>query len=108
MGALNKWECSHPGCTSTAVGVGGALGLRAIGWYFVPGPITRCPNHRPDLSTVKHEECEISGPCSYCRAEQEADIFQADIADVTSIDDRGDYRRRADRWAERLKNTQNT
>jgi len=45
---MNLWECDHPGCKCTAVGVGGAIGLRAIGWYFKRGPIIRCPNHRPD------------------------------------------------------------
>jgi len=31
--ALNLWQCQFPGCRSTAVGTGGALGLRAIGWF---------------------------------------------------------------------------
>lgn len=108
MGALNKWECSHPGCTSTAVGVGGALGLRAIGWYFVAGPIIRCPSHRPDPSSVRREDCDCSRPCGACRAEQEADRFQADIADALIIGDRADYRTRANLWIERARNTLNT
>ncbi len=108
MGDLNQWYCDQAGCRSSAVGVGGALGLRAVGWFFALGPIIRCPNHRPDPSNLKHEACETEGPCGYCRAEQEADAFQADIANVTGIDDRGHHQRRSDRWAERAKNTQNT
>lgn len=44
---MNLWECQHPGCKCTAVGSGGAIGLLAIGWYFVPGPKILCPAHHP-------------------------------------------------------------
>lgn len=108
MGILDQWDCEHPGCESSAVGVGGALGLRAIGWYFVPGPIIFCPLHRLDPSEVKHEECDNSGPCSFCRAEQEAETLQGNIAAVTGVDHRAYYQARATRWAARAKNTRNT
>ncbi len=108
MGTLNKWDCHYPGCGSTAVGVGGALGLRAIGWYFTPGPTLYCPLHRPDPSEVKSETCETKGPCGECRADYEADVFQAHIATVTGVNDRGHHKYEADQWAERVKNTQNT
>ena len=40
--ALNLWECDHRDadgkrCKSTAVGVGGAIGLLAVGWQFIRG-----------------------------------------------------------------------
>jgi len=62
---MNKWECEFPGCKSTAVGCGGAVGLRAIGWYFKPGPKIFCPNHRPDKED-----------CSSCIAEMWAWFYQ--------------------------------
>ena len=54
---MNLWECERPGCKSTAVGCGGAIGLRAIGWQFIAGetkmmmtlgPTILCPLHRTD------------------------------------------------------------
>jgi hypothetical protein len=44
---LNRWECEVEGCDSIADGLGGALGLMAIGWYFKVGPVIRCPRHNP-------------------------------------------------------------
>lgn len=45
--AMNIWDCQHPGCSRVAYGVGGAVGLRAIGWYFKIGPVILCPQHHP-------------------------------------------------------------
>jgi len=54
---MNVWQCDHEGCESTCVGIGGAVGLVAIGWYFKKGnmrrgvgehPITLCPIHHPE------------------------------------------------------------
>jgi hypothetical protein len=75
---MNLWECDYrypngSRCKSTAIGCGGAIGLRAIGWHFAPGRIVPddgtlegviesvfaslsranssrlyCPAHRPD------------------------------------------------------------
>ena len=51
---MNAWRCEHPGCTNSCVGLGGAIGLRAIGWYFYPvkslgEPFQLfCPIHRPE------------------------------------------------------------
>ena len=51
---LNVWECQHrgafadfQGCERRAYGLGGAVGLRAIGWYYQPGPEIFCPEHHP-------------------------------------------------------------
>lgn len=55
---MNLWQCDallNRGnkCTAIAYGVGGASGLTAIGWWFVPGTPGRdlgellCPWHRP-------------------------------------------------------------
>lgn len=79
---LNKWECSEPGCTSTAVGNGGAIGLRAIGWWFEAGQKPRCPAHRVDgtLKRSKGVPCEQEGPCGPCSGEYEADRLQYVIA----------------------------
>lgn len=46
---MNGWQCEYPGCPYKCVGVNGAMGLRAIGWYFVPGLTNNCfcPYHHP-------------------------------------------------------------
>jgi len=73
---VNRWVCGHHGCESSAVGVGGAIGLRAIGWYFRKGPITLCPAHRPDGTLDRVElhdkETDAGDLCSHCAAEIEA------------------------------------
>lgn len=74
MGACNLWECSHPGCTRSAKGVGPAFGLRAIGWYFTYGGPLFCPDHRPDGIPCDQEDGPR--PCSQCKAEQEANEIQ--------------------------------
>lgn len=75
--ALNKWECEHPGCTNVAIGVGGAVGLLAIGWYFVPGPTILCPAHRLDQIPCHGDTGGNHGkPCSQCAAEEDADMIQ--------------------------------
>lgn len=78
---MNVWECADHGCGSTAVGVGGAIGLRAIGWHFTYGGPILCPRHRPDpvpcddkYSTLNH-----GIDCHLCSAEHEADSWQAGI-----------------------------
>lgn len=81
--SMSVWECEHPGCKSQAVGCGGAIGLRAIGWYFQLGPVILCPNHRPDPMPCedKYGLPEYRGePCTHCTAEHEADKWQAVIA----------------------------
>lgn len=47
---MNRWECEHPGCNSRADGVGGAVGLRAVGWFVEVGRNFRllCPWHWPE------------------------------------------------------------
>ncbi|MAT84097.1 MAG: hypothetical protein CMD39_07380 [Gammaproteobacteria bacterium] len=70
---LNLWECEHRGCTAAAAGTGGAVGLRAIGWYFRrgsggSGPTILCPNHRPDASP----------PQARCQALELQDLFNGD------------------------------
>lgn len=50
---MNIWDCIAPRCTSSAVGVGGAAGLQAVGWYYRigtggNGPEIRCPAHHPE------------------------------------------------------------
>jgi len=84
---MNLWECEEPGCDATAVGEGGAVGLRAIGWYFQPGPVILCPRHRPDPipcvdpGVPPEERAEKHGkPCPSCRAAAEADRIQATLA----------------------------
>jgi len=72
----NRWDCDFPGCDLYVIGCGGAVGLRAIGWYFVPGFGNNlfCPQHRPDATTVRtrlHGDSD-DGPCSSCQADAEA------------------------------------
>ncbi len=75
---MNKWVCQHRGCGKSVVGCGGALGLRAIGWYFRKGPIIFCPVCRPDgVQCLENPELKA---CSLCAGGQEAKRFQAMIA----------------------------
>lgn len=74
--ALNQWECEHPGCKSTAVGVGGAVGLLAIGWWFELGPTLFCPAHRPAPIPCRDDGDNRGKPCSQCAAEEDADLIQ--------------------------------
>lgn len=75
---MNRWQCEHPGCDASAVGCGGAVGLRAIGWYFEVGPGIRCPAHRPDPMPCadKYSKDNHGKSCSLCRAESEAEQIQ--------------------------------
>lgn len=73
---MNVWECEHPGCTSKAVGTGGAIGLHAIGWYFTAGSVHGnyesllfCPAHRPDPIPCTEESENKGNPCSACAAD---------------------------------------
>lgn len=82
---MNRWECGHPDCTSTAVGVGGAVGLLAIGWEFKPrhglaGEL-RCPAHRRMEDSARHEpHREGADPnCPVCAGETQANALQAMI-----------------------------
>lgn len=79
--ALNLWECAHRGtdgkrCTVTATGTGGALGLKAIGWFFeIGGPIL-CPAHRPDQIICRNPENREGVLCSTCAGDAEAKMIQ--------------------------------
>lgn len=82
---MNKWECDHPGCGNAVVGTGGAIGLRAVGWYFRPGSNLSggdlyCPAHRPDpieCSDSMIPEDERKASCSLCAAEGESEYWQS-------------------------------
>lgn len=92
---MNEWKCCESGCGTKVRGEGGAIGLRAIGWYFAAGgspeayelrasgkiprdggPAIFCPAHRPDGIPCKQErmdgEPEPPERCSQCMAEQQA------------------------------------
>ena len=60
---MNLWECGHSGCKCTAVGTGGAVGLRAVWWYFEMGPQLFCPDHHPHIS----KKCVYERKCRVCR-----------------------------------------
>lgn len=73
---INKWECEKDGCVITACGLGGAIGLRAIGWWVQFGngaPNLYCPGHRPDKIMCKEDP---ANECSVCAADAEADKWQ--------------------------------
>lgn len=78
--AMNRWRCEHPGCTREVVGCGGAIGLRAIGWYFRPAPVILCPAHRPDPIATRaplHDPDDNDDAlCRLCRADLEAYRWQ--------------------------------
>jgi len=104
---MNLWECEHPGCKATASGIGGAIGLRAIGWYFQRGPRLLCPHHRPDGSKKRNPaykgtsvRCKKRGNCGYCKAEEEADKLQYVVAQATGLKGRDTqyYKDKAERW----------
>jgi len=46
---MNIWTCDFPNCNSSCTGVGGVVGLRAIGWvvvFYEDRTIKiRCPVH---------------------------------------------------------------
>lgn len=104
MGALNKWECNAQGCKATAVGIGSAIGLWAIGWWFEAGKSLFCPAHRPDPTMKRNPSvpCDQAGPCGWCRAEEEADKIQYVIGQYLELtgEDLAYYRKRTDKWAE--------
>ena len=81
---MNIWNCDHPGCTAEARGVGGAIGLRAIGWYFRRGPVLFCPRHRPDPVPCddKYSEANHGAECALCAGEHEAKHWQ-DLIETT-------------------------
>jgi len=92
--SMNLWECAHPGCKSTATGSGGAIGLRAIGWYFRPGSSMAdnflfCPAHRPDpipccdRYTPDDEKRDI---CPTCAGEGEASYWQHRMVEEYGIE----------------------
>jgi hypothetical protein len=107
---MNLWECSHPGCTSKAVGSGSAIGLVAVGWYFVPGGDLYCPAHRPDPQVEENPRyrCDVEGPCSVCTAERDADTLQHVIAghlrmaERLTASDLADYKKWAKRWTKKV------
>jgi hypothetical protein len=85
------------------VGTGGAIGLRAIGWYFVPGwrNICYCPRHRPDPSGVVYSDMhgdefkpgsQEDKPCSMCAADREADYLQKAIPGLLDVMPRDNVR----------------
>jgi hypothetical protein len=73
---VNVWECADVHCSRKCYGTGGAIGLRAIGWWFETGGAILCPQHRPAEGT-KCRETTQSGPCQLCAAEIEAEKWQS-------------------------------
>lgn len=78
-GHVNRWGCDHPGCGRSCAGTGGAIGLRAIGWYFMYGLGGNifCPEHRPDPGPGPDGQ-----PCALCTAETQARLIQAQIPGI--------------------------
>ncbi len=73
---MNLWKCMHEGCKNECVGMGGAVGLYAIGWYFRPGPYILCPMHRTDLKPIRCERNASDSECIPCAAEKETKVYQ--------------------------------
>jgi hypothetical protein len=76
---MNVWHCDYPRCISSASGTGEAIGLRAIGWWFIPGdrtvPEIFCPAHRPDR-TCDHGVCPGGDACPGYTGHREATAWQ--------------------------------
>lgn len=80
---MNTWGCKHSGCKATASGVGGAMGLRAIGWFFDRGSQTLlCPEHRTDRIPCRTEG-HTEQPCALCAGVREASLIQRIIYAMT-------------------------
>jgi hypothetical protein len=79
---MNRWDCEHPGCDYFVCGLGGAIGLRAIGWYFVPGYRNNlfCPRHWPEDADGMADP--HGKPCKMRRPETEATVIQAQIPGI--------------------------
>ena len=87
---MNRWECQHEGCPNSVIGCGGAIGLRAIGWYYELGPLIFCPNHRPDGTLERgnlHDPDaeDTDKPCSLCQADAEARRIQAEMFELLPV-----------------------
>lgn len=83
---MNLWECDERGCKITATGMGGAIGLRAIGWQaeINPGAMMtlRCPGHRTDAYRDQiygpgHAEPAAGEKCAQCTGDYEAGAWQS-------------------------------
>jgi len=74
---MNRWECAAR-CGASASGIGGAIGLRAIGWHFEYGGRLLCPRCRPD-PVFDCEERGAGEPCSLCAGTREAEQWQERI-----------------------------
>ena len=87
---MNLWQCDfrdeHGRCDNECVGVGGAIGLRAIGWYFRVGHGLFCPVHRPDGidGKGKYLECRKK-KCPQCKATKIAEKWQSRIEEDEGI-----------------------
>lgn len=103
---MNKWVCAVPGCGTTAVGFGGAIGLRAIGWWFLPGEELRCPAHRPDGTMDRSADapCHLDKPCPECQGEKEAAQMQYMIAKSVGMSGEmlDSHYRKSARWSKRV------
>lgn len=78
---MNRWQCDRHGCRTEAVGVGGAVGLRAVGWYYHREDVDTqcvlfCPAHRPDPMPCQQEP-PAPDLCEPCSGEIQARALQA-------------------------------
>lgn len=108
---MNLWECDYRypdgiRCRSKAIGCGGAIGLRAIGWWFKRGtmgpPDLLCPDHRPEPTPCRERPSDYV-PCAPCAAELEANYLQTLIRERATgpAGDRHVFEGRLDRRCER-------
>lgn len=91
---MNYWECSAKTstgeqCNTVAEGVGGALGLTAIGWSVsvseVGAPeILLCPAHFPETEKCEDDANEL--PCHLCAAERVANSIQEILKDINDTE----------------------
>ena len=81
---MKEWQCDSPGCKYKCIGLGGAIGLRAIGWWFLPGPRLFCPRHRPDPVPCvdKYSDGNHGNSCALCAGEVEAEKIQSRITEI--------------------------
>lgn len=71
---MNKWECQRRGCQSSAIGVGEAINLVAIGWTVAAHTggmcVIFCPAHGRMIPCVDSSSPDYRGQsCALCHAE---------------------------------------
>lgn len=83
---MNVWQCDAY-CDREAMGVGGAVGLRAVGWqvtFTSNGPLLRCPAHW-DPAQARRQAGELQATIYSAEDRARLDLLNC-APDCTSAD----------------------